>query len=423
MHRDPLMFNHHVTEHVTEHPDVSWPPPLATTLATVERPSRPTLDIFGGRCQPLNPRSLIISTPETEDVPLTNIGSLTPLKEQNERDSGFPSESDISLSSCATPLYPGISPSSSTAPLLGDFSRSSTCQSLGECLSRSSSSTPLIGGESVSRVAPLLGEVVPRSANSDCDIATTAAQDKSCLLPKSSSTTPLLTDLDRDDSGYSLDCQQTYHSQTSSCKGPQVNLGQSASCDAIEETSGKEEPTDFTIPPDFERVYEEWQGSGGAPQREYVNNGFDKVYDQVYDISSIVTVERGGTLPRDPSTVFHQGLPPDYMGMSVFSTICCFAPLGIAALYFSLETPSSELLTGVLQLAAIYRQSRVAELQSEALRKVSDRHRNTSSSIILGDYHMASKTSRRAQLLSIMAIILGTLAYTVALVVVATHMT
>ncbi|XP_078659921.1 uncharacterized protein LOC144904687 isoform X2 [Branchiostoma floridae x Branchiostoma belcheri] len=376
MHRDPLMFNHHVTEHVTEHPDVSWPPPLATTLATVERPSRPTLDIFGGRCQPLNPRSLIISTPETEDVPLTNIGSLTPLKEQNERDSGFPSESDISLSSCATPLYPGISPSSSTAPLLGDFSRSSTCQSLGECLSRSSSSTPLIGGESVSRVAPLLGEVVPRSANSDCDIATTTAQDKSCcLLPKSSSTTPLLTDLDRDDSGYSLDCQQTYHSQTSSCKSAQVNLGQSASCDAIEETSGKEEPTDFTIPPDFERVYEEWQGSGGAPQREYINNGFDKVYDQV---------ERGGTLPRDPSTVFHQGLPPDYMGMSVFSTICCFAPLGIAALYFSLET---------------------------------------SSSIILGDYHMASKTSRRAQLLSIMAIILGTLAYTVALVVVATHMT
>ncbi|XP_066303351.1 proline-rich transmembrane protein 2-like isoform X2 [Branchiostoma lanceolatum] len=371
MQPDPLMFDLHVTEHVSEHPDVSWPPPLATTLATVERPTRPTLDIFGGRCQPLNPRSLIISTPETEDVPLTNIGSLTPLEEKNERDSGFPSESDISLSSSATPLYPAISPSSSTTPLLGDFSRSSTCQSLGECLSRSSSSTPLIG-QSVSRssLAPLLGEVAPRSANSDFDI--TSEQTNNSCLPKSSSTTPLLTDLDRDDSGYSLD-SQTY--QTSSCKGAQVNLGHSTSCDAIEEHSGKEEPTDFTIPPEFERVYEEWQGGGGVPQREYINNGFDKVYDQV---------ERGGTLPRDPSTVFHQGLPPDYMGMSVFSTICCFAPLGIAALYFSLET---------------------------------------SSSIILGDYHMASKTSRRAQLLSIMAIILGTLAYTVALVVVATHMT
>ncbi|CAH1246935.1 SYNDIG1 [Branchiostoma lanceolatum] len=380
MQPDPLMFDRHVTEHVSEHPDVSWPPPLATTLATVERPTRPTLDIFGGRCQPLNPRSLIISTPETEDVPLTNIGSLTPLEEKNERDSGFPSESDISLSSSATPLYPAISPSSSTTPLLGDFSRSSTCQSLGECLSRSSSSTPLIG-QSISRssLAPLLGEVAPRSANSDFDI--TSEQTNNSCLPKSSSTTPLLTDLDRDDSGYSLD-SQTY--QTSSCKGALVNLGHSTSCDAIEENSGKEEPTDFTKPPEFERVYEEWQGGGGVPQREYINNGFDKVYDQVYDISSIVTVERGGTLPRDPSTVFHQGLPPDYMGMSVFSTICCFAPLGIAALYFSLET---------------------------------------SSSIILGDYHMASKTSRRAQLLSIMAIILGTLAYTVALVVVATHMT
>ncbi|XP_038623535.1 transmembrane protein 91 [Tachyglossus aculeatus] len=81
----------------------------------------------------------------------------------------------------------------------------------------------------------------------------------------------------------------------------------------------------------------------------------------------------------DPSAL----LPQDYLGLAVFSMLCCFWPLGIAAFYSSQKTNKAS-----------------AE----------------------GDFRQASVASRRAFLLAVLAVVVGACTYVAALVVVVAYL-
>nr|XP_055177303.1 synapse differentiation-inducing gene protein 1 isoform X1 [Nyctereutes procyonoides]XP_055177304.1 synapse differentiation-inducing gene protein 1 isoform X1 [Nyctereutes procyonoides] len=79
--------------------------------------------------------------------------------------------------------------------------------------------------------------------------------------------------------------------------------------------------------------------------------------------------------------------PRDHLGLSVFSMLCCFWPLGIAAFYLSHEC-----------LAFLWKWH--AEFESQM--------NLTNKAVAKGDFHQASTSSRRALFLAVLSITIGT---------------
>ncbi|XP_039768211.1 transmembrane protein 91 isoform X2 [Ornithorhynchus anatinus] len=76
-------------------------------------------------------------------------------------------------------------------------------------------------------------------------------------------------------------------------------------------------------------------------------------------------------------------VPEDYLGLAVFSMLCCFWPLGIAAFYSS---------------------------------------QKTNKATATGDFRQAGVASRRAFLLAVLAVVVGACTYVAALVVVVAYL-
>ncbi|KAI4538147.1 hypothetical protein MG293_011550 [Ovis ammon polii] len=85
--------------------------------------------------------------------------------------------------------------------------------------------------------------------------------------------------------------------------------------------------------------------------------------------------------------------PRDHLGLSVFSMLCCFWPLGIAAFYLSHENR-----TNIFTL-----QVDIGVTCQQGLRKPW-----TNKAVAKGDFHQASTSSRRALFLAVLSITIGT---------------
>uniref|UniRef100_A0A9L0RBH0 Synapse differentiation-inducing gene protein 1 n=1 Tax=Equus caballus TaxID=9796 RepID=A0A9L0RBH0_HORSE len=98
--------------------------------------------------------------------------------------------------------------------------------------------------------------------------------------------------------------------------------------------------------------------------------------------------------------------PRDHLGLSVFSMLCCFWPLGIAAFYLS-----HEIDTGGQHPRG--KEPGVQEHFSQNLllslvEKDNLRGMKTNKAVAKGDFHQASTSSRRALFLAVLSITIGT---------------
>ncbi|XP_021107822.1 synapse differentiation-inducing gene protein 1 isoform X1 [Heterocephalus glaber] len=92
--------------------------------------------------------------------------------------------------------------------------------------------------------------------------------------------------------------------------------------------------------------------------------------------------------------------PRDHLGLSVFSMLCCFWPLGIAAFYLSHEGPGQAHRNRLL--------ARSMETDFLPKEQPQRRERQTNKAVAQGDFHQASTSSRRALFLAVLSITIGT---------------
>ncbi|KAM4591122.1 uncharacterized protein syndig1 isoform 1-T2 [Odontesthes bonariensis] len=126
----------------------------------------------------------------------------------------------------------------------------------------------------------------------------------------------------------------------------------------------------FLCPDSILRAWGE-AGGGDCCETTFIEFSAEdaKIHTLSYDIDDFQELESDYSSNSESEDTFLLMPPRDHLGLSVFSMLCCFWPLGIAAFYLSHET-------------------------NKALSK--------------GDFHLASCSSRRALFLAVLSITIGT---------------